>query len=210
MTAAPQRETGSLARWNDDRGFGFIVVDGKPDVFVHISDFVEGTPRPSAGQEFRFTRTTVKGKEQAADVEPTVFVAAPTRRPHRRWPVAAAILVGSVFVAALVFVQVFYSLPTWVFWLYGIASVVTFVLYAVDKWAATHGAWRVSEGTLLILGLLGGWPGGLLAQEVLRHKTLKKQFRQAFWGTVVINVLIMAIAGTPLGPWLVDLVVHIA
>ncbi|XAH22252.1 DUF1294 domain-containing protein [Xylophilus sp. GW821-FHT01B05] len=65
---------------------------------------------------------------------------------------------------------------------------MTFVAYAFDKSAAVAGKWRTPERTLLLLGLVGGWPGGLLAQQLLRHKSSKASFRAAFWGTVVINV----------------------
>jgi uncharacterized membrane protein YsdA (DUF1294 family) len=65
---------------------------------------------------------------------------------------------------------------------------VTLVAYALDKSAAVAGRWRVSEQSLLLLGLAGGWPGGLVAQQLLRHKSSKSSFRNAFWGTVVVNV----------------------
>ena len=202
MSPAPEREVGILARWNDDRGFGFIVVEGKPDVFAHISSFATGSARPAIGDEFVFSRVVgTDGKEQARDVASTALVAKP---PRRRWPIAAAIMVGVVFAAALIFVQVLFELPNWVLWLYAIASVITFVAYAIDKRAARRNTWRVEEGTLLVLGLLGGWPGALLAQETLRHKTLKKPFRAAFWVTVVINVLLMGTAATPVGPAIID------
>ena len=62
------------------------------------------------------------------------------------------------------------------------------VAYALDKSAAQAGRWRISEKTLLMLGLAGGWPGAILAQQLLRHKTSKQSFRVAFWFTVVLNV----------------------
>jgi uncharacterized membrane protein YsdA (DUF1294 family)/cold shock CspA family protein len=202
MSSAPEREVGILARWNDDRGFGFIVVEGKPDVFAHISSFAPGSGRPAIGDEFVFTRAlSSDGKEQARDIASTAVAPKPARR---RWPIAAAIMVGVAFAAALIVVQVLFELPRWVIWLYAIASAVTFVAYAIDKRAARRNTWRVEEGTLLVLGLLGGWPGALLAQETLRHKTLKKPFRAAFWGTVVINVLLMGTAATPLGAVIAD------
>lgn len=77
-------------------------------------------------------------------------------------------------------------------WLVGAAYLVTsltcFVAYAIDKSAARNGGWRTPERTLLLLGLVGGWPGGMLAQQWLRHKTAKRSFRQLFWFTVVANV----------------------
>ena len=42
---------------------------------------------------------------------------------------------------------------------YLLASIACFLAYAFDKSAAAQGRWRISEGTLLGLGLLGGWPG---------------------------------------------------
>ena len=77
-------------------------------------------------------------------------------------------------------------------WLVGGAYLVTslscFVAYAIDKSAARNGGWRTPERTLLLLGLVGGWPGGVLAQKWLRHKTTKRSFQQMFWFTVVANV----------------------
>jgi hypothetical protein len=34
---------------------------------------------------------------------------------------------------------------------------------------------------------MGGWPGALVAQETLRHKSKKASFRIVFWATVLIN-----------------------
>jgi|GEM_PF-5532685 len=49
------------------------------------------------------------------------------------------------------------------------------------------------------MALLGGWPGALLAQGMLRHKNRKASFQTTFWGAVVINLVALAwIAG---GGW---------
>jgi uncharacterized membrane protein YsdA (DUF1294 family) len=75
---------------------------------------------------------------------------------------------------------------------YTALSLVTFSAYAIDKSAARRGVWRTSEGTLLFLGLAGGWPGALIAQQMLRHKSKKTSFRAAFWTTVLVNCLVLA------------------
>jgi uncharacterized membrane protein YsdA (DUF1294 family) len=75
---------------------------------------------------------------------------------------------------------------------YAALSLVTFFAYAFDKSAAQRGAWRTSEGTLLFLGLAGGWPGALIAQQTLRHKSKKTSFRAVFWITVVFNCVALA------------------
>jgi uncharacterized membrane protein YsdA (DUF1294 family) len=71
---------------------------------------------------------------------------------------------------------------------YLVMSLWCFASYARDKSAARQGARRTPESRLLVLGLLGGWPGGLLAQQWLRHKTVKQPFRRVFWCSVVANV----------------------
>ena len=52
-----------------------------------------------------------------------------------------------------------------------IASLVTFLCYAIDKGQAQRGGYRISEKTLLTLGIIGGALGGLLGMKVFRHKT---------------------------------------
>ena len=67
------------------------------------------------------------------------------------------------------------------------ASTVTFFVYALDKSAAKNNRWRTPEKTLHLLGLIGGWPGALAAQKLLRHKTSKRTFQAVFWSTVLVN-----------------------
>jgi uncharacterized membrane protein YsdA (DUF1294 family) len=76
----------------------------------------------------------------------------------------------------------------WALAVYGVASVVCFACYAADKAAARAGRWRIRESTLLMLGLCCGWPGAILAQRWLRHKSAKSPFRLRFWGTVLVNL----------------------
>lgn len=60
-------------------------------------------------------------------------------------------------------------------------NVVIIVYYAIDKSAAADGRERVPESTLHLLGVVGGSPGALLAQKLLRHKTSKREFQAVFW-----------------------------
>lgn len=78
--------------------------------------------------------------------------------------------------------------PDLVAGVYAVASVLCFIAYAVDKFASQTGRRRTSERTLLLYGLACGWPGALLAQQFLRHKTSKVSFRRRFWATVVFNI----------------------
>ncbi|HEU5072003.1 MAG TPA: DUF1294 domain-containing protein [Verrucomicrobiae bacterium] len=54
-------------------------------------------------------------------------------------------------------------------------------IYARDKRRAEAGEWRVPEARLHFLDLLGGWPGGFLAQRRLRHKCSKGSYQFMFW-----------------------------
>ncbi|MFB1000387.1 MAG: DUF1294 domain-containing protein [Colwellia sp.] len=66
-------------------------------------------------------------------------------------------------------------------------SILTFVLYGVDKRNAIKGLWRISEKTLQISALLGGWPGALFAQQAFRHKTQKRSFKFVLWLGILTN-----------------------
>jgi uncharacterized membrane protein YsdA (DUF1294 family) len=90
--------------------------------------------------------------------------------------------------------------------LYAALSLATFRLYSLDKAAAEKGRWRTSEGTLLLWGLLGGWPGALIAQKVRRHKSRKQPFQFFFWITVAVNCGVLVGLGTAVGrTFLLDL-----
>jgi len=82
----------------------------------------------------------------------------------------------------------------WIAVAYAGLSVITFVVYAIDKSAARHRGPRTPERTLHLLSLAGGWPGALLAQRWLRHKSAKARFLGVFWITVILNVLALAAA----------------
>jgi uncharacterized membrane protein YsdA (DUF1294 family) len=68
-------------------------------------------------------------------------------------------------------------------------SLLAFMAYVFDRSAAGSGRWRTSKKTLHLLSLAGGWPGALVAQQLLRHKASKKSFIAVFWVTVAINLL---------------------
>ena len=76
-------------------------------------------------------------------------------------------------------------------WIYLGLGILLSIVYAVDKSAARNHRWRVSERNLLVVGLLGGWLGAVVAQQVLRHKTRKASFQWAFWATVIVNAVVV-------------------
>ena len=64
-----------------------------------------------------------------------------------------------------------------------------FSIYLLDKEAARHGRWRISERTLLTLALLGGSLGAVSAQRLLRHKTQKEPFRSILKAIAILHIV---------------------
>ncbi len=75
--------------------------------------------------------------------------------------------------------------------LVAVTSLVSFAAFGFDKRRATTGGRRVPERALLVLAVLGGWPGGLLARQWFRHKTRKGSFVIAFWVMVALHVALV-------------------
>ncbi len=73
-----------------------------------------------------------------------------------------------------------------------LSSLLTWLIYGADKLAARKAWRRVPETTLLVLGLVGGWPGAILGQQCFRHKTQKQPFRTWFFISVALNVAALA------------------
>jgi uncharacterized membrane protein YsdA (DUF1294 family) len=82
--------------------------------------------------------------------------------------------------------------------LYGGASLGCFIVYAIDKRAARRSAQRTPEITLLLMGLFCGWPGAVLAQQWLRHKSSKAAFLWPFRLTVLLNMAAFVYLASPI------------
>lgn len=196
------RFDGTLKSWNDDRGFGFVEPrQGGQDIFVHIKAFSAGTGRPAVGLPLTFeVEVGPDGKKRAKAVQ---FARHPKRAMPRYaespapWTISR-LLVIPAFALLYWYVASRFSFNAGIALLYLFASIVAFVAYALDKSAAVQGRWRISESTLHLMGLACGWPGALLAQQLLRHKTSKPSFVSAFWATVLLNAAVFYAVHTPL------------
>ncbi|HER1287110.1 TPA: DUF1294 domain-containing protein [Salmonella enterica subsp. enterica serovar Elomrane] len=69
-----------------------------------------------------------------------------------------------------------------------LANVLTLAIYGVDKTAARKTWRRVPESTLLVFGVVGGWPGAIVGQQLFRHKTQKQPFKTYFIVSVIVNI----------------------
>ncbi|MBL4799288.1 MAG: DUF1294 domain-containing protein [Oleispira sp.] len=74
---------------------------------------------------------------------------------------------------------------------YFLLSAFTFFLYGLDKLLALKEQRRISEKTLHLLALTGGWPGAYVGQQIFRHKVSKKIFRRRFSMTVLVNIAVL-------------------
>ncbi len=100
---------------------------------------------------------------------------------------AFSIALSFIFLSLLIMGYVNHLVSINLLAVYVVASVATFIVYAWDKYQALRQGHRISEKTMHALTLIGGWPGALIAQQWLRHKTLKKPFRRWFWLGMVAN-----------------------
>lgn len=186
------RQAGRITGWNDAKGFGFVTPhNGGARAFVHVKAFQAAARRPVDGDLVSYaTRTDGKGRVNAIDVRfagQRADVQAPMRRASAaRLPRTA---MGACALAAALGLMVTGAMPALLALVYLLMSTVTWIAYALDKDAAGKpGRQRTPEGTLHLLELLGGWPGALLAQGRLRHKTVKQGFQVEFWFAVIGNV----------------------
>lgn len=71
-----------------------------------------------------------------------------------------------------------------------LANVLTLAIYGIDKTAARKTWRRVPESTLLVFGVVGGWPGAIVGQQLFRHKTQKQPFKTYFIVSVIVSIVV--------------------
>lgn len=197
------RFKGTLKSWNDERGFGFIESDqGGQEIFVHVKAISNLKGRPALNLPLSFeVEMGPNGKKRAKHVE---VVRSPRAARILRndspaqWGTATLFAIPA-FILLFVVLVFLWRVPSTYAAIYLTASIIAFVAYALDKSAAQSNRWRTSESTLHLLAIGCGWPGALLAQQFLRHKSSKREFRAVFWATVVLNVGAFIFVCSPTG-----------
>lgn len=195
-------QQGVLRSWNDAQGFGFIRA-GNQDYFIHISS-VQDAERPQQGAQVAFIagankhgRLRAKSMRQLnSDAQRRTAASQPhNSRQHRQRSLTTNNLIRSLSLLAITCAipvagiwQLFsHNAVLWPLVLYLSMSLLAFVLYWRDKHSAKNAKWRIPEQQLHIVELLGGWPGALLGQQLLRHKTQKTSFQVMFWLIVLAH-----------------------
>ncbi len=196
-------QSGKLIKWKDEHGFGFIQpVDRSQDVFLHISEIKDSNRRPQVGDTIYYYVVAKNGKFCAINA---FILGARNKRKSSSsskssesnngsflFPfivmllISVLPLVGSIHFAwrTATILSPMNFLPLI---LYTGISLLTFTLYADDKYRAEQGQWRTPESTLHLFELMGGWLGGFIAQQKLRHKSRKNSYQFVFWAIVIIH-----------------------
>ena len=212
------RKKGKIIKWNDDKGFGFILpTDSQKNIFVHIKSFSDKSVRPTEGQDVTYTVQINKdGRDSAIKVSRATDHIVKNRTSRNRnkninpmykrintnntqldlksahsIPLLHIIIILS-FVAFLFHFSIEGKLPPLVIGIYIAMGIMTYFIYSEDKDMAINNERRISEKRLLTLSLFGGWIGALIAQQKFRHKTKKISFQMNFWTTVFFNIMLLA------------------
>ena len=212
------RKKGKIIKWNDDKGFGFILpADSQKNIFVHIKSFSDKSVRPAEGQDVTYTvQKNNDGRDAAIKVSKSTDNIVRSRASSNRnkninpmykrsntnntqsdlksahsIPVLHIIIILS-FIAFLLHFSIEGKLPPFVIGIYLIMGIMTYFIYSEDKDMAINNERRISEKRLLTLSLFGGWIGALIAQQKFRHKTKKISFQMNFWTTVFFNIILLA------------------
>lgn len=196
----PALHKGQLIRWNDNRGFGFIQPhDGSQEVFLHITALKDVNRRPQVDDFICYQLTASKdGKVRAcnASIEGVTSKSsssiAPKKSVSRTVDKSSSLALQTLLLSLLPGLgSIHLALTTGnpiPLILYPVMSFITFRLYADDKSRAQQGQWRRQENTLHLCEFMGGWLGGFVAQQKLRHKSSKVSYQVVFWVIAILHI----------------------
>ena len=170
---------GKVINWNDDKGFGFVEPNGGGDrAFVHIKAFNPRSRRPVNGDVIVYELIRQKNSRYKAE---NIKFSRDAIQSNNRSKAKSSNKISIIFIVLFcvgllgsVFAE---KLPVIIVGLYVVMSLITFIVYAIDKSAAQNDRWRTKENTLHMLSITGGWPGAYFAQIKLRHKSSKGSTR---------------------------------
>jgi uncharacterized membrane protein YsdA (DUF1294 family)/cold shock CspA family protein len=191
---------GKVRDWNDARGYGFIDPQdgGGPALFLHIRDYRQCGRRPENGEWVKYVPVRQPdGKWRATQVRRAASRPLPSRpQPADKRGLPMVLVFQAMLLLAypcgVAWAIAQGRLPFEISFGLGLVNLLTYIAYALDKHAAQRGRWRIPEATLHLLELAGGWPGAVVAQQQLRHKTRKPAYRLVFWTMVLLHLTALA------------------
>lgn len=71
-------------------------------------------------------------------------------------------------------------------------TIITFILFKIDKKRAIKGKIRLKEKTLLIFSSLGGSLGAFFGRIFFHHKTEKKYFSILIYFSLILELIILS------------------
>jgi uncharacterized membrane protein YsdA (DUF1294 family) len=73
------------------------------------------------------------------------------------------------------------------------SSIITALLFAIDKYRAINQTWRIPEAVLLFCSAFGGAIGGIIAMCICHHKTQKPLFYRGVPVMLMAHMIILII-----------------
>lgn len=202
------KQQGKIIRWQDDKGFGFIQTQNQQEIFFHIRDYRANT-RPTLNEKVLFdigmdkkNRPCAKNIQQAEFVQQKIaernakhnaYLQRQQAREISENTLSSVVIFGLGFLVLLSIVSLMLKLSWLILGWYIMLGLITFAMYAKDKSSAKNNGWRTPENTLHTLAIVGGWVGASLAHKILKHKSSKTSFRQIFYATIIINMILLVI-----------------
>lgn len=199
---------GKIIKYDSQKRFGFIQTKNKKDIFFYIREF-RPKRTPVIGEQVVFelgqdkqgracavniqelSFVIQKQKEKTKKVQQKQSYKAYQERQAQKYGVLNAICVFAViFITFLILSVLAFGISKYLLIWYIIIGLASFVIYWYDKNQAQNNDWRVSENTLHIIDVLGGWVGASFAHRLLNHKATKSSFRGVFYMTIIANIFL--------------------
>ncbi|MDF7801967.1 DUF1294 domain-containing protein [Pontiellaceae bacterium B1224] len=174
---------------------------------MHIKAFKNRRHRPQINQDVSYTPSKDRqGRPCASNVS---FIGKGSQKiAFPSGKLVGTAIAGSLFLTSAGLAEWLINRTFLLAPLFLLISFITYLFYATDKKAAQKGRWRTPESHLHLFALIGGWPGAMVAQQGLRHKSKKKEFRFMFWITVILNCGIVIWLLMPQGLPILDSIIR--
>lgn len=193
------RKTGELVQWNNKSGFGFVRDEAGHDYYVHISKVAPGS-RPRLGDRLEFDVGKGRNGRPSALAVSVVQTQPPPPPPTLKdiaritpgsptFKLGLRIAVATALALFLLLAMGTGHAPVWFGLVYTLMGAASAALYRADKRYALEGRYRVSEMNLHAADLAFGIIGGLAAQELYRHKTVKPSFVTMTYTIALLHLL---------------------